>query len=726
MIINPSLIQASIERAKRTKFDPVRVAARIGEGDRSSRASVEQRRQRYRLLLAESGDAERARAALERLLGGNDLVPINYLARGTVASRAVCRIRLRDSSGDTIGFGTGFLVGPGILMTNHHVISGVQDARGALAEFNYELDLLGQEKAMTVFAIQSDPPPIASERLDFCLVSVAPGSLDGRQQLADFAWVPLNPAPGKTVMGEYLTIIQHPGGEPKQICVRENKLLKYDETGDTLWYQTDTVAGSSGSPVFNNSWQVVALHHSGIPKTDAKGRWLTVDGKLWDRSMDESKVAWIANEGIRISRILAYLNSAYGNHPLARPVIRQPVPPRSQPERLTDYTSEPSSEYVDGELRVTLPVQIAVRLGNNRPTQSVRSAPGDLSTSPSDQVRALPTTGQIEKVEVDQSNYDKRPGYKPDFLGSGPLRVALPKVKNNALKNQILTFTFKGKKGSELKYWNYGVVMHKARKLAIFSAVNVDANLRPDDSNREGDQWYHDRRLQETDEINQDFYGEQRTFEADRTSNPFDRGHLTRRMDAQWGASPSLAKRNGDDSFHWTNCSPQHWSYNEGAKRWLGLEDYVIDTFAKDTGRACVINGPVFDAPLSSEGADGRVVPNLTGAKHKDPSFGGVSIPKLFFKVVACRRSTGTLAAAAFLMSQEDFLITVDRLKGMPPLREEKLSTAEARLYQVAVVDLEKLTGLDFGPLGQADTKASEGAILSGPRVIEEFPDVRL
>jgi len=38
----------------------------------------------------------------------------------------------------------------------------------------------------------------------------------------------------------------------------------------------------------------------------------------------------------------------------------------------------------------------------------------------------------------------------------------------------------------------------------------------------------------------------------------------------------SLAKRNGDDSFHWTNCSPQHWKYNQGTKRWLGLEDYVI------------------------------------------------------------------------------------------------------------------------------------------------------
>jgi endonuclease G len=64
--------------------------------------------------------------------------------------------------------------------------------------------------------------------------------------------------------GEYLTIIQHPSGGDKQIALRENQLLKIDT--HTLWYRTDTSPGSSGSPVFNDVWQVVALHHSGVPK----------------------------------------------------------------------------------------------------------------------------------------------------------------------------------------------------------------------------------------------------------------------------------------------------------------------------------------------------------------------------------------------------------------------------------------------------------------------------
>jgi endonuclease G len=85
----------------------------------------------------------------------------------------------------------------------------------------------------------------------------------GTQSLSQFGWLPLSNREGKAIVGEFLSIIQHPGGERKQVCVRENKLLRYGD--DTLWYQADTVAGSSGSPVFNPFWQVVALHHSGVP-----------------------------------------------------------------------------------------------------------------------------------------------------------------------------------------------------------------------------------------------------------------------------------------------------------------------------------------------------------------------------------------------------------------------------------------------------------------------------
>jgi endonuclease G, mitochondrial len=38
---------------------------------------------------------------------------------------------------------------------------------------------------------------------------------------------------------------------------------------------------------------------------------------------------------------------------------------------------------------------------------------------------------------------------------------------------------------------------------------------------------------------------------------PFDRGHPIRRLDATWGGTMDEVKQNGNDSFHFTNCSPQ-------------------------------------------------------------------------------------------------------------------------------------------------------------------------
>jgi len=134
----------------------------------------------------------------------------------------------------------------------------------------------------------------------------------------------------------------------------------------------------------------------------------------------------------------------------------------------------------------------------------------------------------------------------------------------------------------------------------------------------------------------------------------------------------------------------------------------------------------VFDAPLSKLGDDGRIMPNLGGKRHVDPTFGEVAIPKLFYKIVACRQGQNDLAVAAFLMSQEEFLLTMDRLKGMPALKEEKLTEAEARLYQVRVADIAQLTGLDFGVLQQHDVASNESLQITQPVAIATLEDVRL
>lgn len=84
--------------------------------------------------------------------------------------------------------------------------------------------------------------------------------------LGPFGWNRLIEVEGKAVVGDCLSIIQHPGGELKQLALRENELV--DVLEFHLHYLTDTGRGSSGSPVFNDQWEVVALHHSGVPKRE--------------------------------------------------------------------------------------------------------------------------------------------------------------------------------------------------------------------------------------------------------------------------------------------------------------------------------------------------------------------------------------------------------------------------------------------------------------------------
>ena len=84
MAIFKKLIEAS---RKRLDFDPIERSKEVGEIDRGRWLSIEQRDSRFQRLLDETGNSERARSAFERIIEGNDLVNINFLEKGLIASR---------------------------------------------------------------------------------------------------------------------------------------------------------------------------------------------------------------------------------------------------------------------------------------------------------------------------------------------------------------------------------------------------------------------------------------------------------------------------------------------------------------------------------------------------------------------------------------------------------------------------------------------------------------
>jgi endonuclease G len=305
---------------------------------------------------------------LERVLGGSsELLGANFLEIGAAAARSVGRINLRGSNGRTLGFGTGFLVSSRLLLTNHHVLATGDEAARSDFELGYQDDTAGRLSAAVVFDLDPEAFFLADPDLDFALVAVRERSGQGAP-LADFGWSRLIAQQGKVLLGECVNIVQHPNGEPKQLALRANQVI--DLLDGFIHYETDTLAGSSGSPVFNDQWEVVALHHSGVPRTDTDGNYLTWEGEIWTEEMGEDLLAWVANEGVRISSIVeriggselpirqqALRSELLGARSSTLSVSRGPLPVRN------DNLAPESLAQTGGSVVVTVPIEVTVRVG---------------------------------------------------------------------------------------------------------------------------------------------------------------------------------------------------------------------------------------------------------------------------------------------------------------------------------------------------------------------------
>ena len=212
--------------------------------------------------------------ALERVINSEDNFLDIFLLSGAVYSaQAVCRIE--RPKGEALG--TGFLVGPDLLLTNQHVLPSADALDGAWARFGYQVDATtvaaaGREFGFVPGFYFSSPP----EALDFALVRLASAPLaditvvpaetdtmfDLMRKGKHRGYLPL--APRLLQEHDRVNVIQHPDGRPLKVVMTQNYVVKV--MADTrVQYVADTMEGSSGSPVFNQTWEVVALHHSGEP-----------------------------------------------------------------------------------------------------------------------------------------------------------------------------------------------------------------------------------------------------------------------------------------------------------------------------------------------------------------------------------------------------------------------------------------------------------------------------
>lgn len=201
-------------------------------------------------------------AGKERITGKQEtFLEMSFLHEALRASPSVVRLTTTSQAGKSF-HGTGFLIAPDTILTNYHVLfdDNGQPANQVEIWFNYELDANG--KLSTVDSYGGDPSTIVGDQTDDWGI-VRP--------LKPFrkGYPVLSLRPSKPVReGDFVYIVQHPGGRPKKIGLLHNEVVSV--THDRVQYLTDTLGGSSGSPVCNEQWQVVALHAAGVPDDDTE------------------------------------------------------------------------------------------------------------------------------------------------------------------------------------------------------------------------------------------------------------------------------------------------------------------------------------------------------------------------------------------------------------------------------------------------------------------------
>jgi len=235
-----------------------------------------------------------------------------FLAAGAERARAVGRIVIQTG----VSIGTGFLISPRLLMTTNHVIENERIAALCRIEFDYVRRFDGRFGDTQLFRLLPGEFFLTSVthndlNLDYTIVAVEPVTSQG-DELAGRGFIPLVSTLGDLTVFEWANIIQHPGGEPQQVALRDNKVVK--SLDNFIHYEADTQPGSSGSPVFNDQWQLVALHHSGVPDEVRPKVYRLHNGDEWDtrrllpyaeQLRMWTKVNWLSNEGVRISSIVS-------------------------------------------------------------------------------------------------------------------------------------------------------------------------------------------------------------------------------------------------------------------------------------------------------------------------------------------------------------------------------------------------------------------------------------
>lgn len=570
--------------------------------------------------------------------------------------------------------GTGFVVGENLVMTNRHVAElftrGVGKINVSIRLKETELDFNEQPSdeadGFTLTSCVMVHPYWDMALFTADLPDVNPLSLavtpyakllDDQQEIVVIGYPARDRRNGidvqREIFGEDFEVKRI---APGRISRRKRSIRSewLSRSVEAMAHDASTLGGNSGSAVINvQTGKVVGLHFA--------GRYLVENYSV--PSHELARDPRIVDAGVNFDEYEGMPSANSALDPYWRDADPNFQPPSPKPFPYVDTRSRWSSQEGSscggntigisngGEVKMEIPLQITVSLGN--PTAS---------------------SGRSTKVcqsdsAVDAGMENVGAGYDEEFLSES--------VPTPELSGEVAEDAFELDGSHLIPYTHFSVCQSMSRTLPRFVAWNIDGDRLI--SIPRSNNFRRDPRVPDEYQADNALY----------RRNPYDRGHVARRVDLNWGPR-SEAERANSDSFFYTNITPQHQSFNQSSRHglWGELENAILDDVRVEDLKISVMAGPIF--------------------REDDPKHRGVKIPRDFWKLLAFRDTAdGEFKVAAYILSQKEFVPT------------EVLELDMFRLYQTSLRKLCEETSLDFDALVEFDTFSSENESVSGEGVRE-------
>ncbi|HEY0984197.1 DNA/RNA non-specific endonuclease [Schlesneria sp.] len=586
--------------------------------------------------------------------------------------------RIEDISGGIPQhIGTGFIVGPNLLMTNRHVAAAFVRGTGQIRN---QLSFVPGIDSAINFRRENglDPNDLSTSLRLTDVVMIHPYwdmALFRVEGLAAAnGALPLSVRAPEDLVQREIAVIGYPGRgndrsraaiqlerkvyqnifgvkrlAPGEVEIRE-RIESFGFLVPAMTHDSSTLAGNSGSAIIDvETGEVVGLHFAGIT---LKANYSVPMFELArDRRVVDAGVNFVGTVPSTTEWDHAWRGYEAAGGGGTKVVA---VPDVTVPNVVC-----PAGPAGTVSATWTIPIQISVSLAH--------PLIGTIPQAPVAGARPEPeATYQVPNIHP---HLEQRTGYDPSFLElDGSELVPLPQLTQPGIG--VASVLADG--SHELKYHKFSVVMHKHRRLALFTAANVswqasDKRLsngrKPTRRELNGFQsdniieaWTIDARIPANEQLPDKFFIQDQGM--------FDRGHIVRRDDMAWGSSFEDMQKGNGDTFHTTNCSPQVAQFNQATKgvdNWGDLEKLIEDGTSAE--RVTVFGGPVLDP------ADKR----FNGVDSSGPV--KIQIPRQFWKIVVARTDDGP-KTFGFVLRQRltgvplEFSVPADWAPYLTPINE--------------------------------------------------------